>query len=461
MMRVAHSTDRGESARPYCASGQRGVGGEHLILEHLRESTAMSTKRPRMHALLLGVGLITLCGGMQGTLLGLRGFLEGYSPATLGLIMSGYYVGFLLGAWTVPRSVRLVGHIRVFAALGSFASITILLHSTLVEPIWWVLLRILSGFCFSGLFLVAESWMNSVTPNDQRGHALAIYMFTVSIGFIGGQFAVNLWPADGYESFILASVFISAAIIPLLLSPMAGPRIQVTRRIRLKPLLEASPLGFSTVLAQGMAFGALMWLTAIFARELGYSAAESSMLVGALMLGGLVTYVPIGRISDKRDRRYVLLGLSLVTTVACALVPIIAMAEVLWLLGLAILCVGGAVQPMYAVAISFINDDQSSPEQILSASSAIILINGVGGMLGPFLSSLSMTYAGPASLYIFVALLSSALLAYTLLRMKAKPEVDIEQQSDIAQVGMQTSQVSIANAMDEADHNLPALSQDS
>ena len=414
-----------------------------------------------MHALLLGVGLITLCGGMQGTLLGLRGFLEGYSPATLGLIMSGYYVGFLLGAWTVPRSVRLVGHIRVFAALGSFASITILLHSTLVEPIWWVLLRILSGFCFSGLFLVAESWMNSVTPNDQRGHALAIYMFTVSIGFIGGQFAVNLWPADGYESFILASVFISAAIIPLLLSPMAGPRIQVTRRIRLKPLLEASPLGFSTVLAQGMAFGALMWLTAIFARELGYSAAESSMLVGALMLGGLVTYVPIGRISDKRDRRYVLLGLSLVTTVACALVPIIAMAEVLWLLGLAILCVGGAVQPMYAVAISFINDDQSSPEQILSASSAIILINGVGGMLGPFLSSLSMTYAGPASLYIFVALLSSALLAYTLLRMKARPEVDIEQQSDIAQVGMQTSQVSIANAMDEADHNLPALSQDS
>ena len=415
----------------------------------------MNSKRPRMHALLLGVGLITVCAGMQGTLLGLRGFLEGYAPSTLGFIMSCYYVGFLLGAWAVPRSVRLVGHIRVFAALGSLASVTILLHSAMVDPLWWVLLRSLSGFCFSGLFLVAESWMNSVTSNDQRGHALAVYMFTISIGFIGGQFAVNLWPADGHESFILASVIISAAFIPLLLSPMAGPRIQVTRRIRLKRFLKASPLGFSTVLVQGMAFGALMWLTAIFARELGYSAAESSMLVGAFMLGGLLAYVPIGRISDRRDRRYVLLGLVLMTTAACVLVPIIATTEVLWLLGLAILCVGGAVQPMYAVAISFINDDQSSPEQILSASGAIILINGVGGLIGPFLSSLCMTYLGPSSLYVFVALLSSVLLAYALVRMKTKPEVDIEQQSDMAQVGMQTSQVSIANAMDEADHHDP------
>lgn len=413
----------------------------------------MNTKRPRMNALLLGVGLITVCAGMQGTLLGLRGFLEGYSPAVLGFIMSGYYVGFLLGAWTVPRSVRLVGHIRVFAALGSFASITILLHSALVDPFWWLVLRILSGFCFSGLFLVAESWMNSVTPNDERGRTLARYMFTVSIGFIGGQFAVNLWPAEGYESFILASVIISAAIIPLLLSPIAGPHIQVTRRVRLKPFLTASPLGFSTVLVQGMAFGALMWLTAIFARELGYSAGQSSALVGALMLGGLIAYAPVGRISDMRDRRYVLIGLSLVTSAACLVVPIIAMADVLWLLGLAILCVGGAVQPMYAVAISFINDDQSSPEQILSASGAIILINGVGGVLGPLLSSLCMTYLGAASLYLFVAILSSALMAYTLVRMKAKPRVDIEQQSDIAQVGMQTSQVSIADAMDEADHH--------
>ncbi len=413
----------------------------------------MSTKRPRMHALLVGVCLITVCGGMQGTLLGLRGFLEGFSPATLGFIMSGYYVGFLFGAWAVPRSVRLVGHIRVFAALGSFASITILLHSALVDPIWWVLLRILSGLCFSGLFLVAESWMNSVTPNDERGHTLAIYMFTVSIGFIGGQFAVNLWSADGYESFILASVIISAAIIPLLLSPMAGPRIQVTRRIRLKLFLKASPLGFSTVLVQGMAFGALMWLTAIFARELGYSAADSSMLVGALMLGGLLAYVPVGKISDMRDRRYVLIGLVLLTTASCVLVPIIAMANILWLLGLAILCVGAALQPLYSVAISFINDDQTSPEQVLSASAAIILVNGVGGMLGPLLSSLSMTYLGAASLYFFVALLSSSLLAYTLIRMRAKPAVDIEQQSDIAQVAMQTSQVSIANAMDEADHH--------
>ena len=411
----------------------------------------VSTKRPRMHALLLGVGLIAVCGGMQGTLLGLRGFLEGFSPAALGVVMSGYYAGFLLGAWMVPRSVKLVGHIRVFAALGSFASITILLHSVLIDPVWWILLRLLTGFCFSGLYLVAESWMNSVAPNDDRGRSLGTYMVTASVGFIGGQFAVNLWAAGGYESFILASVMISAAILPLLLSPIAGPAITLTRRIRLRRFVKASPLGFSTVLAHGMGFGALIWLTAVFGRELGYSVAVSSAFVGALMLGGLLVLVPIGRISDRHDRRHVLLGLSLLATISCALVPIAATTGVFWFVGGAILVVGVAVQPMYSVAIAFINDDQSSPEQVLSASSAIILVNGVGGMLGPLLSSQAMTFMGPGSLYYFVSVLSFALLVLTLLRIMAKPIVDIKHQSDLAQVLMQTSQVGVASAMDETD----------
>ena len=411
----------------------------------------MSTKRPRMHALLLGVGLITACGGMQGTLLGLRGLLEGFSPAVIGVIMSSYYFGFLLGAWAVPRWVRLVGHIRVFAALGSFASVTILLHSTFVEPVWWMLLRALTGFCFSGLYLVAESWMNSVSPNNDRGRSLGIYMFTFSGGFIAGQFAVNLWPPDGFEAFILASVLISAAIIPVLLSPIAGPSITFAKRLSPLLLIRASPLGFSTLFIQGLSFGALLWLTAVLGRELGYSVAVSSFFVAALMLGGLLVLVPIGRISDLRDRRHVLLALALVACLSCALVPLVATTHQPWLAAGVLLFVGAAIQPMYTVAIAFIHDDHTSHEQVLAASGTAILVNGVGGFLGPILGSQAMTWLGPGSLYYFVSVLSLGLFLITMQRLKTRPAAESQQQSDLAQVMMPTSQVSVATAMEETD----------
>ena len=413
----------------------------------------MSTRKPRMHTLLLGVGFLAICAGMQGTLLGLRGFLEGFSAATIGIVMSAYYAGFLLGAWLVPRSVRLVGHIRVFAAMGSFASITILLHATLVDPVWWTILRAISGFCFSGLYLVAESWLNSVAPNDKRGHTLGIYMLTGSLGFMGGQVAVSLWPASSFESFILASVIISVAIVPLLLTPIASPRIRLNRRVEWMQALNASPLGFSTVFAQSMASGALLWMTAVFAREVGLSAGRSSALVAALMLGGLIAFVPIGLASDRRDRRQVLLALALGTTLACLLVPPLAAVGNFWLLAATVTLIGGALQPMYSVAVSFINDDQTTPGQVLSSSSVIILVSGVGGMLGPLFGSLVMTFLGASSLYLFVAGLGLGLSLLTLVRMRRKRAFDPPQQSDIAEVIMPTSQVNLVSAMSGADNH--------
>lgn len=404
-----------------------------------------------MHTLLLGIALITACGGMQGTLLGLRGLLEGFSPAVIGVIMSSYYLGFLLGAWAVPRSVRMVGHIRVFAALGSFASVTILLHSALVDPVWWILLRTLTGFCFSGLYLVAESWMNSVSPNTDRGRSLGTYMFTFSGGFIAGQFAVNLWPPDGFESFILASVVISAAIIPVLLSPIAGPSITFAKRLSLRTLIKASPLGFSTIFTQGLTFGALLWLSAVFGRELGYSVAVSSSFVAALMFGGLLVLVPIGRISDLSDRRHVLLVLALIASLSCALVPLVAATHLPWIAAAALLLVGASIQPMYTVAIAFIHDDHTSEEQVLAASGAAILFNGVGGFFGPILGSQAMTWFGPSSLYYFVSALSLGLFAVTIQRLRTGPDAESQQQSDLAQVMMPTSHVAVATAMDDAD----------
>ena len=163
------------------------------------------TKKPQLvlvWSLLFGVALIAVCSGMQGTLLGLRASLENFGVDAIGLIMSAYYAGFLLGARIVPKWVKQVGHIRVFAALATIASAVILVHSAFVDPLIWFLLRALTGFCLSGLFMVSESWMNTITDNDNRGRLLAAYMFTITLGFIGGQFLINLASPMGFELFI-------------------------------------------------------------------------------------------------------------------------------------------------------------------------------------------------------------------------------------------------------------------
>ena len=410
----------------------------------------MTSRFALARTLLFGVALIASCGGLQGTLLGIRATLEGFSLDAIGLVMSAYYMGFLVGAWLVPRSVRQVGHIRVFAALASIASVTILLHSVYVEPAWWFLFRLLTGFCFSGLYLVAESWLNAISTNDNRGRLLAAYMFAVALGFIAGQFTVTLWPPGGFEPFILASVILSVAMIPVLLSAIAAPPIEVAERLQMRRFVRTSPLGTVAVFVQGMTFGALMWLTAVFGRSVGHSVSDSSVLVGMLMAGGLAALLPIGKLSDLRDRRLIVLVLAAAAAALCLLVPWAADRPGIWLPALVLFALGGAVQPLYSVSISFINDHLDS-RKILSASGGIILVNGLGGMLGPFLGTQTMSLFGAASLYYFVALLNFALAGYTFYRMQVRAPIAAEDQTELTPVVMQTSQVIVANAMDEAD----------
>ena len=410
----------------------------------------MTSRFVLARTLLFGVALIASCGGLQGTLLGIRATLEGFSLDAIGLVMSAYYMGFLVGAWLVPRSVRQVGHIRVFAALASIASVTILLHSVYVEPAWWFLFRLLTGFCFSGLYLVAESWLNAISTNDNRGRLLAAYMFAVALGFIAGQFTVTLWPPGGFEPFILASVILSVAMIPVLLSAIAAPPIEVAERLQMRRFVRTSPLGTVAVFVQGMTFGALMWLTAVFGRSVGHSVSDSSVLVGMLMAGGLAALLPIGKLSDLRDRRLIVLVLAAAAAALCLLVPWAADRPGIWLPALVLFALGGAVQPLYSVSISFINDHLDS-RKILSASGGIILVNGLGGMLGPFLGTQTMSLFGAASLYYFVALLNFALAGYTFYRMQVRAPIAAEDQTELTPVVMQTSQVIVANAMDEAD----------
>ena len=415
------------------------------------------TKQPQLFlvwSLLLGMALISVCGGMQGTLLGVRASLEEFTVNSIGLIMSAYYVGFLLAARVVPGWVRQVGHIRVFAALGSTASVVILLHSAVIDPAMWFLFRTLTGICLSGLFMVSESWLNAITSNDNRGRLLAAHMFTVTLGFIGGQYLITLASPMGFELFILASVVLSISIVPMLLSRISAPSIAYAQHLELRLLIRLTPLGVVGVFVQGVTFGAVIWLTAVFGQKSGFTAAESAMMVGTLMTGGLVLMLPIGRLSDRQDRRRTLLILSGFATCASLLVPFATWSGQLWLLAGLLFLVGGAVMPFYSVSISFINDHVSS-DQILSASGSIIFISGVGGLSGPLLGAQAMKFFGPGSLYYFVALVYLLMASYTLYRMSVRAPISAEEQSQGMVVMMQTSQVIVTEAMDETDQGDP------
>ena len=405
-------------------------------------------------SLLFGVALIAVCSGMQGTLLGLRASLEDFEVDTIGLIMSAYYIGFLLGARVVPRWVSQVGHIRVFAALATIASAVILVHSTFIDPLLWFLLRALTGFCLSGLFMVSEGWLNTITDNENRGRLLSAYMFTVTLGFIGGQFLLNLASPMGFELFILASVVLSIAIVPMLLSRIAAPEIAYAEHLELNRLIRLSPLGAMCVFVQGMSFSAVMWLTAVFGRQSGFSDAHSALLVGILTFGGLVLLLPVGWLSDRQERRRTLLLLSALAAGAALLVPLAARSGSLWLLSAPLFLVGGAAMCFYSVAMSHINDHVRS-EQILSASGSIIFINGIGGLSGPILSTQVMKLLGPDGLYYFVALAYLFMAAFTLYRMSVRAPISAEEQSHGMAVMMQTSQVIVAEAMDETDQGDP------
>ena len=418
-------------------------------------------KKPQLllvWSLLFGVALISVCSGMQGTLLGLRASLENFAVDTIGLIMSAYYAGFLLGARVVPRWVKKVGHIRVFAALASIASVAILLHSAVVDPVMWFLFRALTGFCLSGLYMVSESWLNAITGNDNRGRLLAVYMFTITLGFTGGQFLINLASPLGFELFILASVILSIAIVPILLSNISSPAIAYAEHLQLSRLVRLTPLGAAGMFVQGMTFGAVMWLTAVFAKQSGFSVAESALLVSVLMLGGLALSLPVGRLSDRQERRHTLLLLAVLAGGASLLVPLAARLGNLWLTAALLFLVGGAVLCFYSVSMSFINDHVRN-EHILSASGSIIFINGIGGLAGPILSTQVMKFFGPGSLYYFVALVYLLMAGYTRYRMSVRGPITAQEQSDSMAVMMQTSQVIVAEAMDEADLGDPLASE--
>lgn len=364
--------------------------------------------------LLLGVMLLMVGNGIQGSLLGIRGGIEGFSTFEISVVMSAYFAGFLIGSQLAPSMIRKVGHVRVFAALGSLISAILVVYPVAPDWIVWSLLRVLIGFSFSGIYITAESWLNNVATNETRGQALSAYMIVQMLGIIASQALLNVAEPTGFTLFVIPSVLVSLAFMPLLLAPTPAPTFDQTQALSFRALFRISPLGCAGMLLTGGVFSAMFGMAAVWGQMKGLSVRDISIFIGALYVGGLVLQYPIGWLSDRMDRRKLIMGLSVVAAVVMGLAMLPGLPFAAFLV--AALLLGGITNPVYALLIAYTNDFLEK-QDMAAASAGMIFLNGFGAIFGPLVTGWIMGKVGPSGFFLFIALLYVALAGYAIYRM--------------------------------------------
>lgn len=389
--------------------------------------------------LLLGMGVLMLGAGLQSTLLGVRATSEGFSTAAIGMVMSCYYVGFLFGTTITPRMIGHVGHVRVFAAFAAIAATATLGQALWVHPVAWGSLRLLSGLCFAGIYVVAESWLNDRATETNRSRLLAIYMVVLYVGLGASQFLLLASDPATDVPFMLVSALICLAIVPLVLSAHPAPVVLTPRAVRYRDLYRLSPLGVVAVAVSGSMSSIVFAMGPVYARLSGMNNAAIATFMAANILAGVLTQYPIGALADRLDRRAVTAGV-------CALSTAIFLGIVLWadmpaalLLVLSALA-SGLVLTIYSLGISHVND-RLDPAEMVAASSALLLLNGAAAVLGPILAASAMGRFDSKAYFVTLGSLAAALTVFCLWRRSRRAPVPREQRGPFINAQPETSAV--------------------
>ncbi|MFC3527341.1 MFS transporter [Paracoccus mangrovi] len=395
--------------------------------------------------LLLGILLLMVGNGMQGTLLGIRGNIEGISTSHMSVVMAAYFGGFLLGSRVVPGMIQKVGHVRVFAALGSLISSLLILYAVAPHWIAWAAMRFLIGFCFSGVYITSESWLNASTTNDSRGQAMSAYMIVQMLGIISAQLLMNTADPAGYLLFVIPSVLVSLSFLPILLSTQPAPQFTTLKRMSFGKLFRVSPLGCVGIFLMGGVFSALFGMASVWGSSKGLSVTEISAFVAAIYTGGLVLQYPIGWLSDHSDRRLIVLGLAILGFVTC--LATYRLDPGIWGLLAAAALVGGVANPIYSLLLAYTNDFLDASD-MAAASAGLLFINGVGAMTGPLITGWMMSAIGPDGFWIYIGLLLVMLAAYTGWRRTRRPTPTQDQ--NFAVIAPSATPVAVEAALENA-----------
>lgn len=373
-------------------------------------------------ALLLSAAFLLMGNGLLVTVIPVRANLESFSSVAIGLIGASYFLGFAAGCYSGGRIVRRAGHVRTFSAMASFASVMALVHALFVEPMFWWIFRACTGFCFAVLYVVIESWLNERAGNDNRGRILAIYNFINLTVVSAGQMMLMLHDPGAFPLFALASILISISVIPLAMTTAPAP-VEVIR-LRLRYLFRKSPVGCFGAFCVGLVIGAFWSMGPVYAQLRGFDTQGIAYFMSAAVLAGAVGQLPLGRLSDKLDRRRVIMGACLLGAASSAAVALFAgqsSRAAFALIGV----FGGMTFPVYAVCVAHLND-HTARDEFVEASSAMLFIYAAGALIGAIASSNLMDLIGPRGLFAFTAAghLVLALLTFARLRTRKGPAAD-------------------------------------
>jgi len=386
---------------------------------------------------LLGIGLINV-------LLPVRMNLDGLSTEIIGIVLSLYYVGLLIGALYSTSLIKRAGHIRMFAGCVSLGAVSILICSLYSDAVLWGAMRIVMGFCIACAFTAMESWLSDSSSKETRGQILAIYNAVVLAGLFGGQFFINVASPQDNMLFVISGILMCIAVIPVVLSRHIGPMIEEFSSMPLRLLYKRSPLGVVSCFISGMLYSAVFSLLPVFAKEFDITGFQLSLYMGAAIFGAFILQFPVGFLSDRFDRRTVLFVLLLISASAGIAVTILAPLGITWAVFLATAITCGIIACTYPLSISEALDKLRQSE-IVAAMSSMILAFALGGVLGPYSASLAMDKFGGGALFYFLAFIQCSLACFVVFRMTVRPGLPIEEQEDFV---MQGSIISSAVELD-------------
>lgn len=379
-------------------------------------------------ALLIGVALLQLGNGLQGTLVPVRAQVETFSQLQIGLLGSAYFLGFALGCYLGPYLVRSVGHIRTFTAIVALASALVLAHPLIVEPNFWSLIRVISGFCFATLYMVIESWLNERSSNDTRGIVFAGYA-VISFGMLGlGQLLLPLGEPADYPLFLISSILVSLAAIPVALTRAAQPAQIAYVHVRIRHLYHISPVGFLGCFAVGAANGALWALAPLFVQLGQADTTGVAVFMAVLILSGALGQWPLGLLSDRFDRRIIIVFAAFMCVASGLALAVFGGTTEPVTLGLVAL-LGFFAFPLYTLSVAHVND-AVEPEGFVEAASGLLLIWGAGAVAGPFVASGAMALTGRGGLFLTTAAIHTVLIAFTLYRLTQRPQMPPEDRGE-------------------------------
>jgi MFS family permease len=375
-------------------------------------------------SLLLSTALLLLGVGLQGSLLGLRAVQENFSVDTIGYVMSAYFVGFAVGTYLCPPIIRRVGHIRAYAAMAAIAASAAISHALWVDPVAWAILRIVTGASIVGLYMVIESWLNTLASNQSRGQFFSTYMIITFLAMALAQFLLLAGDIGEFDLFALTSILVAMALVPIALTRVTQPTLIEAPELHLVMLYRDSPLGVIGTLASGLIMGAFWGMMPVYSRQIGLETGEVAQLMSATILGGALLQWPIGKISDHMDRRIVL-GVAALTGALLAWFSIHATEMPANQIYLIHFFYGGFAFSVYSLSVAHVND-RLEPEHSLEASRNLLQTYGIGAVIGPLLAGTMMERLSPTAFPLFLAATLAILALFTLYRVFVKEPAPAE-----------------------------------